>query len=59
MAKITFIIKYRDPETQEEVTEEVETEDGGGLSALDWAEDYAYRKADKGRYTIVPKGGWK
>lgn len=53
-----FVITYRDPKTGEDKTVEAEFEAGGGLSALDWAEDYAYRLADKGQYTIVPKGGW-
>lgn len=47
-----FIIHYRNPETLEECTEEIERVDTEGMTADEWAEDYAYARADKGPYRI-------
>lgn len=58
-----FRITYTDPETHEEITLVREfgdtsaeiTANGfkiGPISARNWAEDFAYTLADKGRYTI-------
>jgi hypothetical protein len=55
---ITFVIRYRDPETEE--TKEVEatfedSHDPHFISAQTWAEGYAYGPADKGWYEVEPK----
>lgn len=54
-----FLIRYRDPDTQEIKEFERECKDtpaGPGhaaVSAFDWAEDAAYAAADKGWYEIT------
>lgn len=48
----TFIIKYIDPETEEQTVEFMSFEDTEDYPAELWAEDYAYVMADKGWYTI-------
>jgi hypothetical protein len=47
-----FLIEYTDPQTGEEKQVAAEFTDGNGVSAREWAEDYAYTLADKGRYTV-------
>jgi len=47
-----FRITYTDPETEEENVVEVTIEATETVSAYEWAEDYAYTLADKGRYDI-------
>ena len=51
-----FNITYVDPETEEMVEEIREFEDGAGLSAMEWAEDYGYTAADKGYHTVTLRG---
>lgn len=51
-----FKITYKDPDTEELVSVYKEFEDSHEphfISAADWAEDYAYAKADKGFYVIT------
>ena len=62
---LKFKITYQDPKTDEEVVEEKEfettmAEQGTTITALEWAEDYAYTMADKGHFTIeeVPTLGY-
>lgn len=47
-----FRITYTDPITDERVVEEKDFEPSTNLTALYWAEDYAYMVADKGPYEI-------
>lgn len=47
-----FLIKYRAPQTEEDVQVEAEFSDTAGIPAKDWAEDYAYSLADKGLHTV-------
>ena len=55
-----FLIKYQDPESEQPsiVEKVVEFHDSPGdatsypVSALFWAEDYAYTMADKGFHTV-------
>jgi len=46
-----FLIMYDDPELEDEIRE-FETSVEFPMTAREWAEDYAYNKADKGRYEI-------
>lgn len=47
-----FEIQYRDPETEEWVTEELDFSGTKEFPPKGWAEDYAYARADKGAYRI-------
>jgi hypothetical protein len=52
----TFRITYTDPESGKEVVEEKDFHDSHDphfISAKDWAEDYAYGRADKGPHNVV------
>jgi hypothetical protein len=53
-----FRVSYDDE--GERRTEEVSFLNTGSISALEWAEDYAYRRADKGPYKIERReqGRW-
>lgn len=63
-----FKITYTDPDTQEEIVVEKEFNDTppmgiipgynsvnlpNGISAQEWAEDWAYEMADKGPHTVT------
>lgn len=48
-----FRIEYNDPSTGERCSVDRTFEDGDGLSAKEWAEDYAYSRADKGWYRVT------
>lgn len=48
-----FKITYMDPDTEELVSVYKEFEDTDTLKSSEWAEDYAYAKADKGFYVIT------
>lgn len=55
--KQKFKITYTDPDTHEECVEVCEFEDyvmdnGDILTAEEWAEDYAYTRADKGPHKV-------
>ena len=55
--KQKFKITYTDPDTHEECVEVCEFEDyvmdnGDILTAMEWAEDYAYTRADKGPHKV-------
>jgi hypothetical protein len=49
-----FKITYIDPDTQEDVTEEKEffSSENPAISAQEWAEDYAYGRADKEPHSV-------
>lgn len=53
-----FLIKYKDPDTQEivEVVKEFDDFAGsdtvGSITAEEWAEDFAYTAADKGYHEV-------
>ena len=47
-----FKITYADPETEEIRTTIEEFFDSDNITAKEWAEDYAYAKADKGFHTV-------
>jgi hypothetical protein len=51
MAKL-FRITYMCPEREELITVDKEFEDGTDITALEWAEDWAYSMADKGYYSV-------
>lgn len=48
-----FSIEYEDPETGETVTEIKDFTDSPPIRALEWAEDYAYFKASKGKHSAT------
>lgn len=47
-----FEVEYDDPETGERVTTKMWFDDTPTVSAKEWAEDYAYAKADKGWHHV-------
>lgn len=48
-----FIFKWIDPETEELRQEIKGFADTEGITAVEWAEDYAYTLADKGLYEVT------
>jgi len=48
-----FLIRYKNPETEEIVEKVEEFEDTETVTAAEWAEDYAYGRADKGWHEVV------
>ena len=54
-----FEIIYTDPESGEEITEikDFYTTEFLHISAYEWAEDYAYSRADKGKYLVCARKG--
>jgi 5-methylcytosine-specific restriction endonuclease McrA len=49
-----FEVRYTDPETGEPVRMAKAFRATAGTSAREWAEDWAYGAADKGRYEVIP-----
>ena len=49
----TYLITYRDPESQEMMSVEKIFTDSEEFPARMWAEDYGYALADKGYYEVV------
>lgn len=47
-----FKITTQHPETGEPIEEILSFEDSDEISAEEWAEDYAYTKADKGPHEV-------
>lgn len=52
MAKQKFKINWRDPETDELCSVIKDFDGDDAMSALEWASDWAYSRADKGWYRI-------
>ena len=52
-AKILFRIEWKDPETNEDKEAFEEFESTEDVTAREWAEDWAYARADKGWYRIT------
>lgn len=47
-----FKITYADPETEELIITTEDFFDSDNITAEEWAEDFAYAKADKGFHTV-------